>query len=1066
MLLLTRVRLINWHFFTDTTIAVGQATLLAGDNGSGKSTIIDAIQYALVAYINRITFNAAATDRRAGRTLESYSRCKVGSETLDYVRGDCITHVALEFRGDGRSFCAGVAVQAFRDGDTKEAQWVLETGRLEDLPFLSDGVLTPVPRFKELLRAMGGVPCATKRDYSTRLTHLLHVHRRNADFNPYLEALVRSVNFTPFTSVHDFVCNYILEERVLDISAMRENLMNYREAEREAEAVQRRIDRLHLVVESADEVERLARQIIHQNHYKLRLEQDETEADVAATRREHAEAESGRSRTAAARDERIDRRTRIDEQRQELSFALAQDAAHRDYERLRRNSRDLTDRRENEARRVERFTLLHKQVEETLGRTVDPTMAAEERTVLDRERDEASHEIARHRLREREIGAETTDLREEARDLERGIQRYPSDAVNLRSSLAERGIAATHFAELLEVVDPEWQPAVEGALGAHRFDLMVNEDQYAEAVAVYRDHPDRPSGFGLPDLARMHDEEVTPGSLAEVLEARTPQARRYVASLLADVMRSDAEHLRDHPDAITRDGLRYSGKRFERLDPETCSRWFIGAGAKARRLEQIRTRLEELDAELSEVRAAAGEAEARARVLREAYDRLHEMESLADAAERIESLDAEIAETERLLEAIDTTGFEQLNLQIAALAESARSLQREIDALSAELGRLEERCTRLAAHEHELTGRLERRRDAVRGFLLEYPDEAAGCEQYYEAQIAREKKQAGRLDYAEILSRWQRAVTGFTTRLENARSGLRELKQAYNRDFNALLPTEDDASREHRDALVRFEQTELPAYRDRIQRARREAEAQFREHFVSRLNEYVIQARDSFTEINSILNVIQFGRDQYAFTIHERPEKRGVLEVIRTAAEIRTNDGTLFEALASDEERAEVERLFERILDNDLDSPEVAEICDYRQYFQYDIRIRHTDSLDDKTGRPQESMLSKVLREKSGGEAQTPYYVAIAASFYRYYQDDPDAVRLVLFDEAFNKMDDDRIEKTIDFFRKLQMQIVTAVPTEKMEFIAPYMDQTNLIVRKHHHAHVREFRVLPTEAPA
>ncbi|TVR57195.1 MAG: hypothetical protein EA426_12635, partial [Spirochaetaceae bacterium] len=456
----------------------------------------------------------------------------------------------------------------------------------------------------------------------------------------------------------------------------------------------------------------------------------------------------------------------------------------------------------------------------------------------------------------------------------------------------------------------------------------------------------------------------------------------------------------------------------------------------------------------------------RQRTLREAYDRLHEMESLADAAARIESLDAEIAETERLLEAIDTTGFEQLSLQIAALGESIRSLQREIDGLNAELGRLEERCTRLAAHEQELTGRLERRRDAVRGFLLEYPDEAAGCEQYYRAQITREQKQAGSLDYPEILSRWQRAVTGFTTRLENARSGLRELKQAYNRDFNALLPTEDDRSREHRDALVRFEQTELPAYRDRIQRARREAEAQFREHFVSRLNEYVIQARDSFTEINSILNVIQFGRDQYAFTIHERPEKRGVLEVIRTAAEIRSNEGTLFEALSSDEERAEVERLFERILDNDLDSPEVAEICDYRQYFQYDIRIRHTDSIDDKTGRPQESMLSKVLREKSGGEAQTPYYVAIAASFYRYYQDDPDAVRLVLFDEAFNKMDDDRIEKTIDFFRKLQMQIVTAVPTEKMEFIAPYMDQTNLIVRKHHHAHVREFRVLPAEAPA
>ncbi|TVQ96645.1 MAG: hypothetical protein EA403_15855, partial [Spirochaetaceae bacterium] len=668
MLLLTRVRLINWHFFTDTTINVGQATLLAGDNGSGKSTIIDAIQYALVAYINRITFNAAATDRRAGRTLESYCRCKVGSESLDYVRGDCISHVALEFRGDGRSFCAGVAVQAFRDGETKEAQWVLETGRLEDLPFLQDDALLPVPRFKELLRAQGGVPCATKKDYSSRLTHLLHVHRRNADFNPYLEALVRSVNFTPFTSVHDFVCNYILEERALDISAMRENLLNYREAEREADAVQRRIDWLKRVVESADQVERLARQIIHQNYYKLRLEREETESEIAATRRALAEAQSLRARTAAARDERIERRTRVDEQRQELLFALAQDAAHRDYERLRRSRDELNTRREHESGRVERFVLLHRQVAEALGRGVNADTLGEERTALDHERDTVAQEAASLRVREREITAEMNDLRDEAQDLERGIQRYPSDAVMLRAALADRGINATHFAELLEVVDPEWQFAAEGVLGPRRFDLLVNEDQFAAAVELYRDHPARPSGVGLPELSRMHDAEVTPGSLAEVLEAATPQSRRYLAWLLADVVRTDADHLRDHADAVARDGLRYTQKRFERLDPETCSRWFIGAGAKARRLEQIHARLAELETDLGGVRTAVGKAEARARALREAYDRLHEMEAIADASARLESLTAEIAETERLLAAIDTTGFEQLSLQIAALA--------------------------------------------------------------------------------------------------------------------------------------------------------------------------------------------------------------------------------------------------------------------------------------------------------------------------------------------------------------------------------------------------------------
>ena len=59
MVLLRRVKLINWHFFNNTVVDLGMSTLLAGDNGTGKSTIIDAVQYALVADIRKIQFNAA-----------------------------------------------------------------------------------------------------------------------------------------------------------------------------------------------------------------------------------------------------------------------------------------------------------------------------------------------------------------------------------------------------------------------------------------------------------------------------------------------------------------------------------------------------------------------------------------------------------------------------------------------------------------------------------------------------------------------------------------------------------------------------------------------------------------------------------------------------------------------------------------------------------------------------------------------------------------------------------------------------------------------------------------------
>ena len=44
---LTGIRLINWHAFQDETIHINNSVLLTGENGVGKSTILDAIQFVL-----------------------------------------------------------------------------------------------------------------------------------------------------------------------------------------------------------------------------------------------------------------------------------------------------------------------------------------------------------------------------------------------------------------------------------------------------------------------------------------------------------------------------------------------------------------------------------------------------------------------------------------------------------------------------------------------------------------------------------------------------------------------------------------------------------------------------------------------------------------------------------------------------------------------------------------------------------------------------------------------------------------------------------------------------------
>ncbi len=79
MIRLEAVRLVNWYHFADETLRLGGSCLLLGDNGSGKSTVLDAVQWALVADQQQVRFNKAANEH-SRRNLNGYVRWKLGAE--------------------------------------------------------------------------------------------------------------------------------------------------------------------------------------------------------------------------------------------------------------------------------------------------------------------------------------------------------------------------------------------------------------------------------------------------------------------------------------------------------------------------------------------------------------------------------------------------------------------------------------------------------------------------------------------------------------------------------------------------------------------------------------------------------------------------------------------------------------------------------------------------------------------------------------------------------------------------------------------------------------------------
>lgn len=148
-------------------------------------------------------------------------------------------------------------------------------------------------------------------------------------------------------------------------------------------------------------------------------------------------------------------------------------------------------------------------------------------------------------------------------------------------------------------------------------------------------------------------------------------------------------------------------------------------------------------------------------------------------------------------------------------------------------------------------------------------------------------------------------------------------------------------------------------------------------------------------------------------------------------------------ALATPELKGKLGELLDHLLDAEAKEvkTELEAKADYREYFRYDLKILHADG--------RYSLYDKVSGDKSGGETQTPYYIAILASMYRLYRsrslDGRPTCGLVLFDEAFGKMDESRIAATLMFARNLGLQLVLATPKERSDLVAPRVERSLLI---------------------
>ena len=109
--------------------------------------------------------------------------------------------------------------------------------------------------------------------------------------------------------------------------------------------------------------------------------------------------------------------------------------------------------------------------------------------------------------------------------------------------------------------------------------------------------------------------------------------------------------------------------------------------------------------------------------------------------------------------------------------------------------------------------------------------------------------------------------------------------------------------------------------------------------------------------------------------------------------------------------------------------------ADYRTYLSFDMQqlIQNEDETI-------KIRLSRMIKKNSGGEGQNPLYVALLASFAQAYKIDlkpglmrSPTIRLVVLDEAFSKMDAEKVASCIQLIRGLGFQAIISATNDKIQ---------------------------------
>ena len=1079
----TRMCLNNWGGINHKILEFNEyVNLFSGKSGSGKSTVMDAIQVILYGSFSPSFLNKAADDAKNRRSVLSYLRGEQKDGSANRDNCDFCSVIALEIEDLGThvTTCIGIAFEVRKnDSELKKFAYFSHSGKMpEDGYITEDGFCYSNQDIRKLVtkraqtddnRGRGDV----NRIYASKEAYLGTVYEvilGHIDQNRFITMEKSAIALRMSNGTGQFIRDYMFPKSTSDtIETISEQLDAYRQIREKIEDMRNRIELLTEVKEAGQELAEVQTDIVRAEamircidiedmRAKIQAAEDDMQriseeqlvlqkkAEELAKEREEAEQELIRVSADLKASDLGSRQQQLEELNKR-SEMLAKDSRQ-----WRKVLHGLQSWEEDEI--VTDYVsnpVLHL-IEALQNGKVTEENCQELHLKIESIKQNVESELEDYNEQKKEIGKELKEKQKLIDDMKNNRKSYSEHLRSARSTL-ERKLSDRYghtvhvqiFADLFEVVEEEWKNAIEGRMGRLKFSL-ITEPQYAhDAAKIFRElrqfeEVDLINTKAIADTKPQAAEH----SLYDAVSTKESYVDVCLKRYLGHIMKCHSvDELEQVKDGVTPDCYSYSNFIFRHLKKrDYTTNACIGEKVSKARLTEYEAEVERLSKEYAELTTLTGRLK-QARDFESLKGEPDYFVTLAKSEKELSKVNKKKLELEETIRTLREGTYRVLEEQEKTLSEKRKKIDQ---AIRENQIRLNEQIR----HFENLSGTNQQRKEQLDEMLQGYI--ANGEIEQEVAELL--KKRSGQ----SVKNAKNTELEALAQKEQQMEETLYASRKRYILSYPSNQFHGNEKSNEAYEKLLEEYQTDYePAYEAEFEKQCEFIYKSLRENVIGVIHGDIKAAKRHAYEINRLLRETNFSDSTYQIKIEPAKNENGQFFDMLMAEELDSKnfDNGGFDGQISFGEDSFYQKYEQKIkLLTDKFMPpkeddeqiraqkrqEMEQYADYRNYLSFSMFEQVTDEAGNVI---RENFVDDMAGRDSGGEGQNPKYVALLAGFAMLYmqQSKRDSkIKLVLLDEAFSKMDQERSAVCLKYARKMDLQLIVCVPDERLQSLIRNVD--------------------------